>query len=181
MAGPAARPGLDAVPGRGRARRRPGRRPRRRSSQGLGGGSSPTANCQVNPPAAPLASRTSTFAVWVPAVSFWLVWIDHSRGERLSICAPASAPLTVNVAVARSAPRPTSTADRVTGASAGTWPFTLGAMVRTIGGAATADGEATADGLGLVAAMPGEGTGSGRRRNASLAVSVRGKPGGGGG
>src|SRR5260221_8670452 len=76
-----------------------------------------------------------------------------------------------------------STYVRETGASAGTWPFALGAMVRTIGGAATADGEAsaTADGLGLLAATPGEGAGSGRRRNATLAVSVGGIPGGGGG
>src|SRR2546428_13714654 len=50
-------------------------------------------------------------------------------------------------------------------------------MVRTIGGAATADGEATAtaDGLG---AMPGDGRGNGRSRSASLAVNVGGTPGG---
>ena len=50
-------------------------------------------------------------------------------------------------------------------------------MVRTIGGAATADGDATADGLGALEAMPGEGAGRGRKR-ASLAVSVGGTPGG---
>src|SRR5207253_8901255 len=106
--------------------------------------------------------------------------IGHSRGVRLSIWAAASAPFTVSDAVARSAPRPTSTADSVTGASAGTWPLALGAMVRTIGGAATADGDATAtaDGLGTVAATAGDGTGDGRRRSASLAVRVGGMPGG---
>ena len=56
----------------------------------------------------------------------------HSRGVRLSIWAPESAPLTANVAVARSAPRPTRTADNVTGAFAGKCPPALGAIVRTI-------------------------------------------------
>src|SRR5579859_7963364 len=103
----------------------------------------------------------------------------RAGGVRLSICADASAPLTVSEAVWRSAPRPTSTADRVTGASAGTCPPALGAIVRTIGGAATADGEAIADGLGPTCwATPGEGAGNTRNRSASLGVSVGGTPSG---
>jgi hypothetical protein len=55
-------------------------------------------------------------------------------------------------------------------------------MVRTIGGAATTDGEAmagdaTAVGLAL---LPGEGTDTTGKRSASLEVSVGGTPGGGG-
>src|SRR5579859_599775 len=107
--------------------------------------------------------------------SVWLVWIDHSRAVRLSIWAPTSAPLTDNEAEARSAPRPTRTADRATGAPAGTWPSAPGAMVRTMGGAATAAGDARGDGLG---ARPGDGADAERLCNPSLAVSVGGTPAG---
>jgi len=102
--------------------------------------------------------------------------------ERLSICAPASAPLTLSEADSRSAPRPTSTADRATGAPAGTWPLALGAMVRTMGGAATTDGDANggeASGDGLEA-TPGDGGEAAcvRAASASLAASVGGTPAG---
>ncbi len=43
---------------------------------------------------------------------------------------------------------------------------------------ADGDAPATADGLGLLEATPGEGMGDGRRRSASLTVSVGGIPGG---
>src|SRR6266849_1635265 len=100
--------------------------------------------------------------------SAWLAWIDHSRAVRLSISAPTSAPLTHSDAEARSAPRPTSTADSATGAPAGTWPLAPGAIVRTMGGAATAEGDANGDGL---AARPGDGSAP-RIGKPSLAVSV---------
>src|SRR5260370_38076879 len=109
----------------------------------------------------------------------------QSGGVRLSIWAPAAAPLTASEAADRSALRPTSTADSITGWPDGTGPPEVGTIVRTIGGEATADGDAIADGL---APMPGEGaactcaSGEGVERecsrNASLAVSVGGTPGG---
>src|SRR6266851_7509504 len=104
----------------------------------------------------------------------------QSRGERLSIWAPASAPFTDSEADARSAVRPTRTAESATGSVAGTRALLLGAIVRTMGGEATADGEAT--GLELT---PGEGccwTTAGvaraRRRSVSLGLKVGGTPGG---
>src|SRR5918912_297307 len=54
-------------------------------------------------------------------------------------------------------------------------------MVRTIGGAAIADGDATTAGDVAgegFAARPGEGLGRARKRSASLASSVGGTPGG---
>ena len=105
----------------------------------------------------------------------------QSRGERLSIWAAASVPSMDREADARSAPRPTRTADRVTGAPAGTWALALGTMVRTMGGAATAEGDTTgaidATGEGF-AATPGEGLGRARKRSAWLGSSVGGTPGG---
>src|SRR5438132_5409406 len=102
----------------------------------------------------------------------------QSLAVRLSICAPASAPLTDSDAVARSALRPTSTAESVTGWPAGAWPLLVGAIVRTMGGAVTADGDAAglaaAAGFGCGAA--GDGDGSARIRSASLGVSVGGGP-----
>src|SRR5207248_8133290 len=88
-------------------------------------------------------------------------------------------------ALARSAVLPTSTAESVTGAFAGTWPFAAGAMVRTMGGAATADGDGAAAGLGCAPggspgdgwAAAGDGVGSARCRSASLAWRVGGRPG----
>src|SRR5689334_22450196 len=107
----------------------------------------------------------------------------QSRAERLSICAPASAPLTESVADARSAPLPTSTADMVTAPPSGTWPLALGTIVRTMGGAATAEGEAwgltAACALGDgAAAGEARGTTDGCARSASLGASVGGTPGG---
>src|SRR5579871_2438558 len=107
----------------------------------------------------------------------------QSRGERLSICAPASAPLTESDAEARSAVLPTRTAESVTGAPAGTWPSAPGTMVRTIGGAATATAEGEGAGLGP---RPGDGegcattagVGSARRRSESAGWRVGGTPGG---
>src|SRR5262249_38773000 len=90
---------------------------------GVGGVAAAMVICQVKPPAVPLASRTRTRTLCVPLGRFWLVWMAHSRGECLSICAPASAPLTDSEAEARSAPRPMSTAESVTGAPAGTCAF----------------------------------------------------------
>jgi hypothetical protein len=78
---------------------------------------------------------------------------------------------------ARSAPRPTSTADNVTGPPAGTRPLALGTIVRTMGAATTTEGDATGEAEGLLA-IPGDGTGRGLNRSASLAVSVGGTPGG---
>src|SRR5947209_5266984 len=54
-------------------------------------------------------------------------------------------------------------------------------MVRTIGGAAATDGDATAAGDATgegFAATPGEGLGRARKRSASLGSSVGGRPGG---
>src|SRR5262249_24723924 len=137
---------------------------------GGGGSGSPTTICQVKPPAAPLASRTCTRTVWLPFGRVWLVWMAHSRGERLSICAPVSAPLTDSEAEGGAAPGRMSTAERVTGAPGGTCAFAAGTMVRTMGGAATVDGlacaaagapfgvafAAAAPGVAFVAAGPGE-------------------------
>src|SRR5947209_2392464 len=97
----------------------------------------------------------------------------HSRAERLSMLAPLSAPFTLKLALARSDPRPISTAETVVGAPAGAVEFGLGARVRTMGGAATADGEAIGDGLSV---KPGEGVGSTRKRRASLGWRVGGTP-----
>src|SRR2546423_717495 len=108
----------------------------------------------------------------------------QSRGERLSIWAPASAPLTDSEADARSAPRPTRTAESSTGLASGTCELFSGAMVRTIGGAATTEGEGAGltltpgDGRGCSATA---GDGDGRARSASLGTSVGGTPGGVGG
>src|SRR5262249_19779404 len=112
--------------------------------------------------------------------------------ERLSIWAPASAPLTDSEADARSAPRPMSTAERVTGPPAGTCPLAPGTIVRTMGGAATAEGDTAAEGLAAAAgtalgttgdapddgsATATDGDGRARWRRASLAASVGGRPG----
>src|SRR5947209_16867726 len=96
----------------------------------------------------------------------------QSRALRLSICAVLSWPLTVSDACERSAPRPTSTAEMVAEASAGSLAPLAGAMVLTIGGCATALGDGTTE-----AAAPGDGLGSGLKRRASLGCSVGGAPG----
>ena len=117
----------------------------------------------------------------MPLPTARLAWMVQSRAERLSTWAAASAPSMDSEAAARSAPRPTRTADRVTGAPAGTRVFAPGTMVRTMGGAATAEGDTTGavDGTGEgFAATPGEGLGSARNRSASLGSSVGGMPGG---
>jgi len=61
-------------------------------------------------------------------------------------------------AESRSAPRPTSTADSVTGPLA-TWPFAPGTIVRTIGGAAATDGDGADVAPGEGAATAGLGDG----------------------
>jgi hypothetical protein len=113
----------------------------------------------------------------VPGVSVWLVWIIQSRGERLSICAPVSAPFSDSDAEARSEVRPTSTAETVTGPLAGKRPFADGAIVRTIGGADTAEGETC--GLG---ATPADGCATGTKGTGdgevARPVSVGGIPSG---
>src|SRR4051812_43441697 len=103
-------------------------------------------NCQVKPPLAPLASRTRTRAVCEPGARGCVVWMVHSRGERLSIWASGPPPSTASEAVDRSAPRPTRTADVVIGPPTGTCALAAGAMVRTMGGAGGVDGEAMAEG-----------------------------------
>src|SRR5919204_4876518 len=99
----------------------------------------------------------------------------HWRGLLLSISGATSAPSTARVAAARSAPRPTSTADTVTGAPRGTLVFAEGWIVRTMGGDGAGDADATAAGEGP-AASPGEGLGRGRSRG-SLAERVGGTAG----
>src|SRR5437588_536048 len=84
----------------------------------------------------------------------------QSRGARLSGSAAVSAPSTLKLAVARSAPRPTRTAEMLTGAPAGTLALVAGAMVRTIGAAGAGEGEAAAAAGAGLSASAGEGEGS---------------------
>ncbi|GAC1314320.1 MAG: hypothetical protein NVSMB2_03580 [Chloroflexota bacterium] len=90
------------------------------------------------------------------------------------------------VAEARSAPRPTRTADRLS-TPGGTFALAAGEIVRTMGGAATVEGdaletagEADGDGTGVpeVADSPGDELGKACMVSDSLALSVGGTPGG---
>lgn len=99
--------------------------------------------------------------------------MTHWRGLDRSMAAPVFEPSTRREALPRSEPRPTRTAETVTGAPSGTCPLAAGRIVRTIGGAGFGEGEgaATADGL---ATNPGEGLGMARNLRSSEGTRVGG-------